>query len=156
MAWSSPYVMRVDGWAVFQGDQRLSVPASLERMGMAGQKVELERRIRRRRTAGTVLYALGGTGLAAAVVGLVGADQARTYDEARTWSRVATISMFSGAGCFVAGSFPLGKARRLEADPVYTLSRSEAEALADDANERLRNKLGLSPAAALQLEQDQR
>ena len=108
-----------------------------------------------RRATGTVLYVLGGVGLAGSLAGLVGADQARTYDQARTWSTVATVSMLGGATFFVAGSFPLGKARRLLTDPTYTMSRPEAERLADEANERLRAKLGLSPAEALRLEQSE-
>ena len=151
-AWTQPYLFEVEGWAVYQGSHRLAVPEALERLGDPGARVHLERRMRRNKTAGTALYVLGGVSLVSSIVGLVGLDGSRSYDEARVWSTFSTASMLTGAGCFVAGSFPLGKARRLAIDPSYSLSRADAERRADEANDRLRAELGLTPEQALRLE----
>jgi hypothetical protein len=86
--WTTPYVMEVEGWNVWQGSHPLSVPEALEALGEPGRRVELERSIRRKRSTGTALYVLGGAGLVTSIVGLVGLDQARTWPEARAWSTV--------------------------------------------------------------------
>lgn len=150
--WSTPYVVEVDRWAVLQGTHHLTVPEALDALGDPGGRVQLERTIRRKKTAGTVWYALGGASIATSIVALVGLDQARSYDEAYRWRTVSTIGMLGGATAFVAGSFPLGRARSLAVDPSLTLDRADAERRAEDANARLAAELGLSPEQALRLE----
>jgi hypothetical protein len=150
---SVPVMTARQSWAVFEGDHRLDVPTALEKLQQVPLKTDLERRIRRSRTAGTLWTGVGVAGLIGGVAGLVGLDQSRTYDEARAWSMMATTSTVVGVSGLVIGTFPSAKARRLFVDPSLTLSREDAEATADTVNEALRVQLGLSPEQALRLEQ---
>ena len=102
--------------------------------------------MRRARTAGTVWTAVGVAGLVGGLVGVVGLDQSRTYDDARLWSTVATASSLVGIGGLVVGSFPASKSRRLAVDPSWTLSREDAEERADTANAALAAELGIQEA----------
>ncbi len=152
-AWTVPTATRVDSWAVLEGTRRLDVPRALDRLGDPGARMELERRVRVRRTWGHVITGVGAAGIAAGVVGLVGLDQARTLDEARAWSAMGTAGLVGGAGALVVGSFPSSRARRLLVDPTLTIDREQAAEQAEVHNEALRVELGLSPTQALAIEQ---
>jgi hypothetical protein len=82
-------------------------------------------------------------GLVGGLVGVIGLDQSRTYDEARTWSTVATAGSLAGIGGLVIGTFPSSKARRMVVDPSWTISREAAEDRAETANAALAAELGL-------------
>lgn len=141
-----PVVDAQQGWAIFEGDHRLDVPTALDKLGDTPLRVQLEGRMRRARTAGSVWTGLGVAGIVGGLVGIVGLDQSRTYAEARTWSTVATASSLVGIGGLVVGSFPSSKARRLAVDPSWTLSRDDAEERAESVNGALAAELGIPEA----------
>ncbi len=143
--YSVPVVDAQRTWAIFEGEHRLDVPTALDKLGDTPTRVDLERRSRRSRTAGTVWTAAGVTGLVSGLVGVVGLDQSRTYEEARVWSTVATAGTLAGITGLVVGTFPAAKSRRLYVDASQTLSREEAEERAETVNAALAAELGLEP-----------
>jgi hypothetical protein len=151
-AWPHPFVVRREERAVFQGSERLDVPETLGALGDVTGKQQLERRIRKNRTIAGVLYGVGVAGVAASVVGLVGMDQARTYDDLTTWNVVSWGGVGLMVGGFVGGSFPSSRAWRLQLEPDATFEPAELQRRIEEHNERLAAELGLDPIEAMQLE----
>lgn len=152
----APSVTQTEGWAVFQGAQRLDVPTYLDRIGAVTDKEHLQRTIRRKRTLATVLYAVGGAGAIATVAGLVGMDGSRTADDYYTWGAVSTAGLSAMVVGFVGGSFPSASARTLEWVPAATRPLEAVEQEVNAHNERLAEQLGLTPSQALQMEEQTR
>lgn len=152
----APTVTQTEGWAVFQGAERLDVPTYLARIGATEEKTLLERKIRRKRTLASVLYAVGGAGAIATVAGLVGMDGSQTADDYYTWGAVSTAGLSAMVVGFVGGSYPTATARALEWVPAVSRPLEAVEQEVNDHNERLADELGLSPAQALQVEEQTR
>ena len=148
----APTAYPVARWDVFEGGARLDVPTALDRFGDADGRAALERVIRRKRTWGNVGYGVGVAGAVTGLVGLVGLDAARTWEDATTWSQVATGGFANGALGWIAGAFPHARASRLATDPSLTWTEAQAADLADAANERLRLELGLPAEVAYDVE----
>lgn len=151
-AWPHPFVVRREEQAVFQGPNRLDVPETLGALGDSAGREVLERRIRKNRAWSGVLFGLGVAGVAGSVVGLVGMDQARTFDELTTWNAVSWGGVGLMVGGFVGGSFPSSRAWRLQLDHDATIDPAELERRVAAHNEALAAELGLDPIEAIRLE----
>ncbi|MCB9699483.1 MAG: hypothetical protein H6738_22055 [Alphaproteobacteria bacterium] len=145
-AWPQTWVHRDQRVLLFEGRRVIDVPTALSTLGDVPAQQQLLRRISNQRTASTALTSVGFVGMAATLVGLVGFDQARTLEEAETWSVV------SGAGAgvmlvgLIGGAFPAARARTLLMDPSATFQPGEAERRFREHDDQLAAALGLSPA----------
>lgn len=153
-AWPHPFVVHRDEQAIFQGPNRLDVPATLGVLGDTTGQQQLERRIRRNRGAASALFGLGVAGIAASITGLVGVEQARTYDELTVWNAVSWGGVGLMVGGFVGGSFPSSRAWRLQLEPTETMEPAELDRRIQDYNERLAAALGLDPMEAVRIESE--
>jgi hypothetical protein len=155
MGWRAvPYTYAVHSteWAVFQGRQRLDVPGTYAALGEQSTADALERKIRANRTAANVGYGVGVAGVVASVVGMIGADQARSWPEFRTWGTVSLTGVGMMVGGFVGGTFPGAHARRLQFDHEKAFDLPDLERQFDDHNALLASQLGLSQSEAALIE----
>jgi hypothetical protein len=152
-AWPRPFVVRHEEQAIFQGPNRLDVPETLAVLGDTAGKERLERRIRRNRTAAGVLFGLGVAGIASSITGLVGMDQARSYDELAAWNAVSWGGVGLMVGGFVGGSFPSSRAWRLQLEPDATMEPAELQRWMSEYNARLASELGLDAMEAVRIEE---
>ncbi|HHO53009.1 MAG TPA: hypothetical protein ENK18_19560 [Deltaproteobacteria bacterium] len=152
VAWPHPWSYNVDTIAVFKGEQRLDVPSTLGELGDVAARLDLERRIGSQRSAASALQAIGVVGVGAAVVGLIGRDQASTFTELRDWSRVTEVGIGMTFGGLMLSAFPSSRARKLQYTHELTLSLDDLQRRVADHNEALAAELGLDPEVALQLE----
>lgn len=136
------YVERTE-LGVFQGRERLDVPQTLQALGDLQAQGALEQRIHHNRSTGHLLYGLGVLGIAGSIVGLIGLDHADTYEEAQTFGTLSMAGLGVGVGGFVVGSFPTGKAYRLQYDLEASQDLDELEARIDQHNRELAESLGL-------------
>lgn len=132
-----------DSWAVFQGAQRMTVPAYLELVGDPNAR-DFAKRIRRNRDATQGLVAVALSGAAAAIVGSIGRGTARTYDEARGWNLVSGLGVVFVSVGLIGGNATSGRARRLRFEFPETLTYSSVAEQIDVYNESLRTELGLT------------
>lgn len=151
-AWPHPWVYRVESWVVTKGQQRLDVPNTLTALGDVPARQALERRIRKNRTAAALLTGAGVAGVITSVVGLIGVDQATTWDDRRDWSNLSVGGLGLAVGGFVGASFPSRKAVRLQLEPEATFDIDVLQQRVADHNERLARELGLDPDRAVGLE----
>jgi hypothetical protein len=135
-------------WAVFRGDQRLSVPAYLEEVGDTARLGGLQRDIERAELSHHVGYGVGLAGAATLLVAMVGVRSAQDLEGYQTWNSVALGGVLAGVGGVMVGSHGNSKAQRLRADFRSTVDYDAVQEQVDAYNERLRGELGLSPAEA--------
>jgi hypothetical protein len=135
---------RVDDWAVFRGTTRLTIPAYLDAVGDEGGSRALQGSIARAERSSRALYAVGGAGLAATVIGFFGAASARDIDTFHAWNVVSTAGLVAGISGVVVGRGQSGRAQRLGHDFSGTLDVQETQTRIDAYNEQLRLDLGLS------------
>lgn len=140
-------------WGIYQGPQRLGVPQALE---MAGDDrgTSLNLAIQRKRRAANAWYTVAGVGGAAVVASLFGQVSADSRNEFDSWYTVGIAGGATAIVGLVAGAGPAGEARRLERYPAMSLSPSEAREVVDGYNDRLRERLGLTPAEVWSIEQE--
>jgi hypothetical protein len=136
------YVERTE-LGVFQGRERLDVPQTLGALGDLQGQQALEQRIHRSRSTGHLLYGLGALGIASSIVGLIGLDHATSYEEAQIFGNMSLWGLGVGIGGFVVGSFPTGKAYRLQYDLEASQDLDELEARIETHNRELADSLGL-------------
>lgn len=141
-------------WGVYRGPQRLTVPELLQVTGQTDLARDLDRDIRRARTASTLWFGLAGVGVASAVAGMVGLSVADDREEALLYNQVVLGGAGAAATGLFVGSFPASKASRLTHDVPRTMTLQEAQALVAQRNEALRNELGLTPGDVWQIESD--
>jgi hypothetical protein len=136
------YVERTE-LGVFQGRERLDVPQTLGALGDLQAQEALEQRIRSTRSTGHVLYGLGALGIAGSIVGLIGLDHATSYEEAQVYGTMSLAGLGLGIGGFLVGTFPTGRAYRLQYDLDASQDLDELEARIEAHNRELAEKLGL-------------
>ncbi|MFH1464169.1 MAG: hypothetical protein ABIO70_07270 [Pseudomonadota bacterium] len=137
---------RVDDWGVYRGPTRLTIPGYLEAIGDDGGSRALQGSIAHAQRTSSAFYTAGGVGLAATLVGFLGAASARDIDTFHTWNVVSTAGLLVGITGVVVGRGQAGRARRMTHDYSGTLDYGEAQAQVDTYNEQLRLELGLSEA----------
>lgn len=133
-------------WTVFQGPQRLSVPAYLTLVGDSRAE-DYKARIRANRTTGGVLTAVGVMGVAAVVAGIIGSANADTFREQDTWEYIA----LGGTGGIIVGFTGAGIAQSSASKLTWNydqLGWEPTTAQVDAYNEQLRKQLGLSTEQA--------
>jgi hypothetical protein len=154
--WSPSVVIRdplepQHDWAVFQGVQRLTVPAYLDEVGDQLRLAALEQDLRRTHRRQVVGYGVGGTGMAATVVSFVAAAWSETEGELMLWNTVATGGLCAALVGTMVGSSAASRGRRLQTDFPHTVSYDDTQAQVDAYNERLREELGLTRADAYEV-----
>ncbi|HJN74170.1 MAG TPA: hypothetical protein QGF58_09585 [Myxococcota bacterium] len=164
--WANPYsvtpsqvvqdpIYTVQGWGIYQGSRRLSVPEYLGVIDSAQMQQYLEDDILRLNRTSKALYAFGGLGVAATVVGVIGMNAARQQNDSDLWliffatAGGGVATMLTG---FVGGSIPASKATRVEQDPEYTFTPEQVREGIDGYNDELRQELELSPEEVLLIE----
>lgn len=161
--WANPYSMTpsqvvqdpiyaVQGWGIYQGSRRLTVPEYLGVIGSDQMKEFLEQDIVRLNATSKGLYAFGGLGVAATVVGIVGMNNSQTPEQRLIFFAAAgggVVAMLTG---FIGGSVPAAKATQIESDPEYTFTPEQVQEGVDTYNEQLRSGLELSSEEVLLIE----
>jgi hypothetical protein len=147
-AFPHPFVVRTDAIGVFRGPERIDVPTTLDALGELDRQRDLEQRIATNRTLATTAYGIGVAGVAASIVGLIGLDNASTFDEAAQWSTVSTTGLGLIVGGFVGGSIPSARAQRLQYDHTATEDIDDLGRRIAAHNAVLAEELGLSPDEA--------
>ena len=161
--WANPYSMTpsqvvqdpiyaVQGWGIYQGSRRLSVPEYLGVIGSDQMKEFLEQDIVRLQATSKGLYAFGGLGVAATVVGIVGMNNSQTPEQRLIFFTAAgggVVAMLTG---FIGGSVPAAKANQIKNDPEYTFTPEQVQDGVDTYNEQLRADLDLSSEEVLLIE----
>lgn len=164
--WANPYsitptqvvqdpIYTVQGWGIYQGSRRLSVPDYLGVIGSHQMQQYLEDDILRLQRTSKALYAFGGMGVAATVVGVIGMNAARQQNDSDLWliffatAGGGVATMLTG---FIGGSIPASKATRIEQEPEYTFTPEQVREGIDGYNDGLRQELDLSPDEVLLIE----
>lgn len=164
--WANPYsitpsqvvqdpIYTVQGWGIYQGSRRLSVPDYLGVIGSDQMKHYLEDDILRLQRTSKALYAFGGVGVAATVVGVIGMNTAQQQQDSDLWliffatAGGGVATMLTG---FIGGSIPSAKATRIEQEPEYTFTPEQVREGVDGYNDGLRQELDLTPDEVLLIE----
>lgn len=161
--WANPYSMTqsqvvqdpiyaVQGWGIYQGSRRLTVPEYLGVIGSDEMKAFLDQDIVRLQATSKGLYAFGGLGVAATVVGIVGMNNSQTAEQRLIFFTAAgggVVAMLTG---FIGGSVPAAKATQIKNDPEYTFTPEQVQDGVDTYNEGLRSDLGLTSEEVLLIE----
>lgn len=142
-------------WGIYQGQERLSVPSALSLAG-SPRLDQVQSAIRRKRTAATAWYTVAGVGGAALVGSIVGRVAADDRQEWATWYTVGVAGGVTGVVGLIAGSGPAADAQRLEYHPYRSMSLADARDMVDRHNDRLRERLGLTPAEVWSIENKER
>jgi hypothetical protein len=132
--------------AIYQGAQRVGVPAALDLLGQRELALDTTRRVHRSRRWGTTLYTLGGVGAVTAVGGFYAMHRSQGGSAQRLAGGSAVAGLAAMGVGFVVGTFPTTRAHRLEYDPTVTMSSETIEEELDRYNDALRLELGLRPA----------
>lgn len=159
-SWGSPMgstvvtnpIYTVRGWGIYQGHTRLTVPEYLDRTGQVDLALALNADIERSRWQARALYGAGGVGVAATLVGLIGAQTTNDPTEFMWYRRASAAGSITAIAGFIGGSVPSARAQRLENDPSYRFTPEQVQPHLDRANESLRQELDLSPQHVLQLQ----
>ena len=85
---------------------------------------------------------MGVTGLVVGSIGMSNAWDARTY---YGYANMASAGLGATIGGLIGSSITSSKSFRLRRYPSASIGVDEAERLADDHNDRLRQELGLTP-----------
>jgi hypothetical protein len=141
-------LVRATTWAVYEGENRLSVPDYLQRVGRVEESVKLRGRVKRLTLVSNVTFGVGTAGGVTAVGGfaasaLSGGDQDRYV--------MANTALSVGVGALVAGlvtsHVTASRAARLRHDYAQTLSQSEVVGEVVAYDDALRKEIGLISAA---------
>ncbi len=143
------------GWGIYQGAERLTVPDALSLTG-DNRLTGLEEGIRRKKATATTWYSIAGVGAAAAVTSIFGRAYADTRNEYATWGTVGVAGGVSTIVGLVAGAGPAADARALRERPSLTMTHADARLMVDQYNDRLRQRLGLTPDEVWSVEQNDR
>lgn len=131
---------------VYQGSEQVKAPMVFDLIGRNDLATRVEEKIQSNRRVGTTLYTVGGVGLLTAVGGFIAMERGRDSGSGRLGGTMALAGLGAVGVGFIGGTFPLTRARHLEADPSAVLPVAEIEEELDVFNEALRLELGLRPA----------
>jgi hypothetical protein len=136
---------------IYEGADRLDVPAALRALDEPERAAGLDRRIRKNRTWSDVGTAVGVVGVLGTLTCLVGSQT--TYDPylSDQWMIGTVASTAAMAGGFVFAGFPGTRAERLQFDPSATFEPGELESDVSAHNDALARDLGLTPADTARL-----
>lgn len=156
--WGNPYVgmstmyvirdplIPQDHWAVYQGNDRLTVPMWMDLADAPEERDDLRRRIRRTRGWHGAFVTLAVAGAVTAVGASYGSQAATTYDQYDDWNLAISGGLTALAGG-IAGAYGTGvHARTLRYDFDRTQDLGRTWMLVDEHNARVRSELGLTPA----------
>lgn len=141
----SVYASRTD--AVYQGTTRMDMPDFLGTVGARDLRADLERDILRANRATNVWNTVAGLGIAGVVVGAFGiseAEYARDRYAMAYYNNIAVGGLAATIGGLIGSSVSSSRSFRLRRNPSYSIGFNEAEKLAEEHNERLRQSLGLT------------
>jgi hypothetical protein len=139
------YTSRTD--AVYKGTSRLDMPDFLGTVGARDLRADLERDILRANRSSNVWNTVVGLGIAGVVVGSFGyseAEYVRDRDAMIYYNQIALGGLTATIGGLIGSSVASSRSFRLRRNPSYSIGFSEAEQLAEEHNERLRQGLGLT------------
>ena len=88
----------------------------------------------------------------AVIAGLVGMRVATTPEQYLAWNLATLGGSAVGISGLIAGTFPAAKAGRLERSPSAVMEPGRARSLAQEHNDALQAKLGVTPQEAWLLE----
>ena len=142
-------------WGVYKGPTRLDVPEFLGTIGDTEQQRQLELEITRAERAARSWRIVGGAGIGAMVVGYVGMNTAPDPVTFWQYNSLSVTGLIATVGGFAISSIPAGKALRKRRYPSESLGVAEAQRLADEHNDRLRQSLGLTPTDVWGVESQQ-
>ena len=149
--YTDPYYT-VRTWGIYRGPQRLSVPEFLGTVGATDRKASLDHEIGHARGAARAWFTVAGIGGAGIVAGLVGMGIADTHEQWRLMNNITFTGSLVTIGGLLGGSFPNGKAARLERYPAASMGIDESQEYVDKYNDSLRKDLGLEPQDVWQIE----
>ena len=141
---SNPYVHTTQNFSIYQGRTRLDVPDFLGTVGEPGLRASLDQDILRANRAATAWNAVTGIGVAGVVVGAVGMSGARSAYEYYSYANVATAGLVTTLSGALFSSITSSKSFKLRRYPSASIGVDQAERLADQYNDQLRQQLGLS------------
>lgn len=149
--WGTTYVIQEPVteeylWAVFQGQQRMSVPVYLSVTGQDEAHAELLARIRSHRHAGYALLTVGGVGLVTMMTGVGGMHFAQSHAEFHGWGIMAGSGLITLLVGLIGGSASLAESQQLRWDFTGRFDPGECQRDVDVYNRALRGDLGLSEA----------
>ncbi len=139
------YTSRTD--AVYKGTTRLNMPDFLSTVGQQDLRADLERDILRANRSSTAWSTVAGLGIVGVVVGSFGyaeAEYQRDRDAMIYYNNIALGGLTATIGGLIGSSMTSSRSFRLRRNPSYSVGFSEAERLAEEHNERLRQGLGLT------------
>lgn len=136
-------------WAVFEGAQRLSVPAYLDAIGERELALDLGKRIDRSRRASTGLQAVGWVAVLGGVITTVVGANADTFEDSRQLTAIGLGVSGAGLVSLLVGNGQRNRARRLTFDYDQTQSFDDVRGQVRDYNTDLMQRLGLTPEQAL-------
>lgn len=148
---TDPYYT-VQTWAVYEGDQRLSVPDYLLLTGQEELAEALLLDIQRSERQSKLLYGMGVAGVVLSGVGVIGQINSTDADSYALYRGAALGGVVLAVGGFVGGSLPASRARGLQEDVGYRFTVEQVQPRLDAYNEQLRRDLGLSAQDVLILE----
>ena len=131
-------------WGVYQGPSRINVPDFLTMVGQTEQSRLLSAEIARAERASRAWYTTAGVGVAGMIVGWVGYNTATTRDDRITFNNISLGGLGLTVTGLIGGSFPAGKATRLQRVPQASMTSDQAQQLIDTHNNTLRESLQLS------------
>ncbi|RME24932.1 MAG: hypothetical protein D6798_10100, partial [Deltaproteobacteria bacterium] len=139
------------GWGIYRGPERLS---TIEALSIAEDPrlSQVQDTIRRKRNTARAWYTVAGVGGAATVGSIFGQAWADSRPEYEAWVTVGVVGGISTIVGLVAGSGPSADARALEYVPARSMTLAEARAMVNAYNDRLRERLGLTPADVWSIE----
>jgi len=152
VATPQPWLSQHDALAVYEGPRQIDMPAAYRALGDPQGAQKLERKIKSNRRAAGFMYTLGVAGMAASIGGLIAAENAQTWEEAREWTTVSWVGVGTTAFGFIGASLPSSRARRLKSEPEVAFDLEDLQARIDARNEQIANELGLPPELAVTLE----
>ncbi len=133
-------------WAVFQGNQRLTVPVYHDLVGNDEVARDLRRRIELRRRSASSLLGIGVGGLTATLVGLAGMALATAPSQYYGFGMLAAVGGGGMLVGFVGGAAAAGAAAQARHDFGTMMTPDVVHQEVADYNERLRGELGLTRA----------
>jgi hypothetical protein len=145
-------IYTVHTWGVYQGPDRISTPDFLAVAGHKGEADALRSDIQRYDARSKRRFGAAGLGAGAVIAGLVGMRVATTPEQYLAWNLATLGGSAVGISGLIAGTFPAAKAGRLERSPSAVMEPGRARSLAQEHNDALQAKLGVTPQEAWLLE----
>jgi len=135
-------------WGIYRGAQRLSTPDFLTLTGDMAKRDALVNEIKKSKRASRAWFSGAGVGMAAIVTGIVGMGASGNIGTYRRFNTVALSGTSLTIGCLLGASFPAAKGAKLYRYPGASMNTDQANALAHDHNEKLRQELDIKPEEA--------